>query len=210
MEILSLSFKYLPHHLKACFLFIGVFLEDHKIPTAILIKLQNVQGFLKCDKSKNLEEVAIDYLEHLIHGNLIMVYDQSSTGIIKTCIVHDFIRELRLKKAQEEIFLQVMDRSILSSRARTRNQRHIIIHSHIHDYAAGIYGSPILSVLYFNSITCSQCLSSVIQSLPRFCTALVDRIEIVLYPYMFGQLLRLNVFRGEPAKYNIIQYNIYV
>ncbi|KAL0335860.1 UNVERIFIED_CONTAM: putative late blight resistance proteinR1A-10 [Sesamum radiatum] len=47
MEILSLSYNYLPHHLKACFLYMGVFPEDKEISVSQLLKLWVAEGFVK-------------------------------------------------------------------------------------------------------------------------------------------------------------------
>ncbi|XP_022847344.1 disease resistance RPP8-like protein 3 isoform X2 [Olea europaea var. sylvestris] len=105
-EILSLSYDYLPHYLKACFLYMGVFPED-EIRVSKLIKLWAAEGFLKPVRGKTLEEVAEEYLGDLISRNLILISEKSSTGKIKTCSIHDMVRDLCLRKAQEERFCHV-------------------------------------------------------------------------------------------------------
>ncbi|KAL0384892.1 UNVERIFIED_CONTAM: putative late blight resistance proteinR1B-8 [Sesamum radiatum] len=47
MEILSLSYNSLPHHLKPCFLYMGVFPEDYEIFISQLIKLWVAEGIHK-------------------------------------------------------------------------------------------------------------------------------------------------------------------
>ncbi|XP_073282833.1 putative late blight resistance protein homolog R1B-17 [Primulina huaijiensis] len=60
-KILSLSYDYLPAHLKPCFLYMGVFPEDSEIRVSWLVKLWIAEGFLKPIKSKSLEAVARAY-----------------------------------------------------------------------------------------------------------------------------------------------------
>ncbi|XP_022847331.1 putative late blight resistance protein homolog R1A-3 isoform X2 [Olea europaea var. sylvestris] len=109
-EILSLSYNYLPHYLKACFLYMGVFPEDDEIRVSKLIKLWVAEGFLKPVTGKTLEEVAVEYLGDLISRNLIMISKKSSRGKIKTCGIHDMLRDLCLKKAQDEKLFHVRDK----------------------------------------------------------------------------------------------------
>ncbi|KAK4402472.1 putative disease resistance protein [Sesamum angolense] len=85
MEILYLSYNSLPHHLKACFLYMGVFPEDHEIFVSQLIKLWIAEGFIKPLIPKSLEEVAEDYLKDLIGRSLIQVGKRTHNGEIKTC-----------------------------------------------------------------------------------------------------------------------------
>uniref|UniRef100_A0A1S3XF69 Late blight resistance protein homolog R1A-10 n=1 Tax=Nicotiana tabacum TaxID=4097 RepID=A0A1S3XF69_TOBAC len=65
LAILALSYNYLPCSLKACFLYMGVFLEDAKIPTDTLIRIWVAEGFLKTICHKKPEEVAEECLEDL-------------------------------------------------------------------------------------------------------------------------------------------------
>ncbi|KAL0364586.1 UNVERIFIED_CONTAM: putative late blight resistance proteinR1A-10 [Sesamum angustifolium] len=111
LEILSLSYNHLPHHLRACFLYTGVFPEDHDIPVSKLISLWAAEGFLKPNISKSMEEVAEGYLKDLVERSLVFVSKKSSVGKIKTCKVHDLLRDLCLKNARKENFFHVVNRS---------------------------------------------------------------------------------------------------
>ncbi|KAK4438054.1 putative late blight resistance proteinR1A-10 [Sesamum alatum] len=62
-NILALSYNHLPHHLKPCFLYMGIFPEDYEISVKKLIWLWVAEGFIRPSMLKNLEEVAGDYLE---------------------------------------------------------------------------------------------------------------------------------------------------
>ncbi|XP_022846335.1 putative late blight resistance protein homolog R1B-17 [Olea europaea var. sylvestris] len=106
-EILSLSYDYLPHYFKARFLYMGVLPEDDEIRVSKLIKLWAAEGFLKPVRGKTLEEVAEEFLGDLISRNLILISKKSSSGKIKTCSIHDMLRDLCVRKAQEDKFFHV-------------------------------------------------------------------------------------------------------
>ncbi|KAG8378821.1 hypothetical protein BUALT_Bualt07G0024700 [Buddleja alternifolia] len=58
------------------------FPEDHEVQVSILIKLWIAEGFLKPLRTKNLEEVADEYLEDLIDRNLVLIHERGRTGKI--------------------------------------------------------------------------------------------------------------------------------
>ncbi|KAL1552168.1 putative late blight resistance protein R1A-10 [Salvia divinorum] len=113
-EILSLSYVELPQLLRPCFLYMGSFPEDHEIYTSKLIRLWIAEGFLKFPiNTKSFEEVAEDCLEDLVKRNLVFVTKKKSDGRIKSCSLHDLIRELCIRKAHEsKFFLNLMDMDI--------------------------------------------------------------------------------------------------
>ncbi|XP_022896624.1 putative late blight resistance protein homolog R1A-10 isoform X2 [Olea europaea var. sylvestris] len=147
MEILSWSYNHMPHRLRACFLYMGVFPEDYVIHVSHLIMLWVAEGFLKPNTHKSLEEVGKEYLEELIDRNLVIVRDRIYNGEIKTCSIHDTIRELCMRKAQEEKFLYVANQEYDISSEIMENQRCLSIHSN--GQTAGINDSTIRSLLYF-------------------------------------------------------------
>ncbi|KAL0440904.1 UNVERIFIED_CONTAM: putative late blight resistance proteinR1B-16 [Sesamum radiatum] len=108
LEILGLSYNRLPQRLRACFLYMAVFPEDYEIPVAKLIRLWAAEGFLKPNASKTLEDLAEEYLDDLIERNLILVSKRSANGKIRTCNIHDLLRNLCLQNAQKENFLYVV------------------------------------------------------------------------------------------------------
>ncbi|KAL7114780.1 hypothetical protein ACP275_04G142900 [Erythranthe tilingii] len=128
-DMLSLSYSHLPAHLKPCFLYTGFFPEDHRIHVTQLIKLWVAEGFIRPNKTQSLEEIAEDYLKDLIDRNLILVHRFRSTGKIKICLVHDLLRDLCLKKAQEEKFLRVMGVSDIPQ--GIDEERRIVFHEKI-------------------------------------------------------------------------------
>ncbi|KAI3463670.1 hypothetical protein Pfo_020333 [Paulownia fortunei] len=59
----------LPHDLRVCFLYLGVFPEDYEILAWKLIRLWNAEGFIQQNPEKSLEKVAEDNLKDLINRN---------------------------------------------------------------------------------------------------------------------------------------------
>lgn len=112
LQILYTSYNCLPVHLKPCFLYMGVFPEDTDIHVSELIKLWVAEGFLKPIHCKSSEEVAQEYLEELIHRNLILAGEGNSFRKIKSCKIHDLLRDLCLREARRQRFVCVLrDRS---------------------------------------------------------------------------------------------------
>ncbi|KAL2251229.1 UNVERIFIED_CONTAM: putative late blight resistance protein R1B-14 [Sesamum indicum] len=111
-QILLVSYNYLPHHLKPCFLYMGIFKEDSKIRASKLIKLWVAEGFLKPISGKSLEEAAEMYLKALADRNLICVPREEFKGNVKRYSIHDLLRDLCVRKAYEENFLFLKERYI--------------------------------------------------------------------------------------------------
>ncbi|XP_060217019.1 late blight resistance protein R1-A-like [Lycium barbarum] len=107
MDLIELSYKHWPHHLKSCFLYFGTFLEDQEIPVSKLIMLWISEGFVQKAESKKQEDIAEEYLMNLISRNLVMVAKRRSIGGEKSCRVHDLLHKFCLEKAEEESLLHV-------------------------------------------------------------------------------------------------------
>ncbi|CAA2954106.1 late blight resistance homolog R1A-10 isoform X1 [Olea europaea subsp. europaea] len=154
LEILSLSYNHLPHYSRACFLYMSVLPEDYVIRKSKLTKLWVANGFIKPDKSKSLEELAEEYLKDLTDRNLIMVHERVYSDEIKSCSIHDLLRELCVIKAKEEKFLQVLKLENDHFPEVTDNLHHVSIHTNFKDQStrfslAQDCDSPIRSVIFF-------------------------------------------------------------
>uniref|UniRef100_A0A3Q7JHU7 Uncharacterized protein n=1 Tax=Solanum lycopersicum TaxID=4081 RepID=A0A3Q7JHU7_SOLLC len=109
-SILSLSYNYLPQYLRACFLYVGGFSEDMEIDVSKLIRLWIAEQFVKARRSnKRLEVVAEEYLQELIDRSLVLVGKQRANGRMKTCKIHDLLRQLCIREAKTENGLNVMN-----------------------------------------------------------------------------------------------------
>lgn len=111
-NVLELSYKSLPGHLKLCLLYFGSFLPDKEILVSRLVWRWIAEGFVQPpnndgDENKRLEDIAIEYLMDLIDRSFIMVAKKGSRGGIKEIRVHDLVHLFCVLKAKEENFLQV-------------------------------------------------------------------------------------------------------
>ncbi|XP_024026275.1 putative disease resistance protein At1g50180 [Morus notabilis] len=125
-SILSLSYDVLPYHLKPCFLHLTHSPEDQEIKVDQLCYTWIAEGFISSDQqtqSSMDEDVAYNYLTELLDRNMIQVGRLGPTGRIKSCHIHDLMRDMSLFKARDENFLQFFDlrrRDVVLSRNKVR------------------------------------------------------------------------------------------
>ncbi|XP_051130758.1 putative late blight resistance protein homolog R1B-17 [Andrographis paniculata] len=106
LKILLLSYNNLPLYLKPCFLYMRVFREDAKIDVLKLIRLWVDGGFIKAREGQTLEELAERYLKELVDRNLVFMREQGLIEEeIKTCGIHDLLRDLCLSESNKERFM---------------------------------------------------------------------------------------------------------
>ncbi|KAL0302932.1 UNVERIFIED_CONTAM: putative late blight resistance proteinR1B-14 [Sesamum radiatum] len=151
-KILSLSYINLPQHWRPCFLYMGGFPEDYEIHVWKLIKLWVAEGFIKSSESKSFEEEAEEYLEDLVKRSLVLVTKRKSNGKIKICGIHDLIRDLCIRKAEEEKFLHRYVGEMLHENMKYQH-RISIVHFNLNSFH-NMYGSTI------HAIICFQCRDS--------------------------------------------------
>ncbi|XP_031091131.1 putative late blight resistance protein homolog R1A-10 [Ipomoea triloba] len=131
-RILYLSYNQLPHHLKACFLYFGVFPEDYEIHVKKLARLWAAEGFLRAKDHPNIEEVAMECLQDLVGRSLVFVSKQSYDGKMKTVKIHDLLRDLCLREARHENLLNVIGDEKLSFYKKKISHRWISATSRFH------------------------------------------------------------------------------
>ncbi|KAA8529860.1 hypothetical protein F0562_034371 [Nyssa sinensis] len=107
MNILALSYNTLTPHLKLCFIYFAVFPPDSIIPTWKLLRLWAAEGFIQELEQECLVDKANEYLDDLVNKNLIIVAKRKSiNGGIKTCRIHNILRDLCLREAADEMFFR--------------------------------------------------------------------------------------------------------
>ncbi|KAL8530011.1 hypothetical protein ACS0TY_007184 [Phlomoides rotata] len=111
LDVVGLSYNTLPDYLREGFVYMGVFPEEHAIPSWILTRLWISEGFVQHEEGKSLEESADENLDDLISRNLLMVDKINPIGEIKTCRVHDMIRAFCRSKALEQNLFQEIKKS---------------------------------------------------------------------------------------------------
>ncbi|KAI3957582.1 hypothetical protein MKW92_027746 [Papaver armeniacum] len=129
MGILALSYNDLPVHLKPCFLYFGLFPEDFAIPRKKLIRLWIAEGFIphtKEDAHGTLEEAGKrQYYNELIQRCMIQADKDPPPGEVKTCRMHDLIRDLCLSKGKELDFLDIYNHRIVGTTSGNDTSRRL-------------------------------------------------------------------------------------
>ncbi|CAJ2638678.1 unnamed protein product [Trifolium pratense] len=103
---LACSYCYddLPYYLKPCILYFSIYPEDYCINHKRLIQQWIAEGFVKSDGRRTFEQVAEEYLSELIHRSLVLVSIVGFEGKVKTCQVHDLLREVIIGKMEDLSF----------------------------------------------------------------------------------------------------------
>ncbi|XP_062182628.1 disease resistance protein RPM1-like [Phragmites australis] len=112
--ILNLSYHDIPGDLRNCFLYCGLFPEDHQLSRESLVRLWVAEGFAVRKETSTAEEVADGYLRELIQRNMLEVVESDELGRVSTCKMHDIVRDLVLSIAKEEKFGSANDFASMS------------------------------------------------------------------------------------------------
>ncbi|KAF8013821.1 hypothetical protein BT93_I1623 [Corymbia citriodora subsp. variegata] len=112
-KVLALSYDDLPWHIKPCFLYLGSFPEDAEIYASKVLHMWIAEGFVSSnaydeEREIQVEDVAEEYLMELVNRGMVQVRFNSS-GKIKTCHLHDLMRDLCISKAKRDSFLSILN-----------------------------------------------------------------------------------------------------
>ncbi|XWS74918.1 hypothetical protein CRYUN_Cryun01aG0039700 [Craigia yunnanensis] len=116
--VLALSYNDLPYFLKPCFLYLAHYPEDWEISKKELIQLWIAEGFISPSlesKGMLMEDVAEQILEELINRCLVQVSTRDYTTGVKTCRLHDLLRDLCVDIAREENFLEIIQPPLIEN-----------------------------------------------------------------------------------------------
>ncbi|KAH6808894.1 hypothetical protein C2S51_026677 [Perilla frutescens var. frutescens] len=187
-NILSLSYNHLPNHLKPCFLYMAAFPKDHEIKGSKLIQLWIAEGFLKSNGEKSLEREAEDYLKALVERNLVFATRKKSNGKPLSYTMHDLLRVVCMRRADEEKFLHVKNRRI-QKLTLFYNMHRVSVHTSYR--MRDVYASAELMSLA-RSFLCTGLMSRVIPSF--FATLRLLRVLYVMemnFPNFPREILQL-------------------
>ncbi|XP_044366527.1 putative disease resistance RPP13-like protein 3 [Triticum aestivum] len=104
-RMVTLSYNHLPSHLKSCFLYLSIFPEDFEIKRNRLVDRWIAEGFIRASGGMNVEDVGIRYFAELINRNMILPSKVNIEGIVKSCRVHDIMRDVMVSISREETFV---------------------------------------------------------------------------------------------------------
>ncbi|XP_016512472.1 putative late blight resistance protein homolog R1A-3 [Nicotiana tabacum] len=149
LDIIELSYRHLPDHLKPCLLYFASFREDEEIPISNLAWLWTIEGFVPNRKPKSVdvpnrkpksvELVAETLLNDLIGRSLVMVNKKRSTGGVRSCHIHDMLHDFCVTKAKEEKFMQITSTENKDLTSSFYEHRRLCIHHSL--YWAGRIGN---------------------------------------------------------------------
>ncbi|KAL2935272.1 putative disease resistance RPP13-like protein 3 [Bienertia sinuspersici] len=98
----------LPHCLKPCLLYFGLFPENSFVEKNRLLNLWIAEDFIQSRRGMVVEDVAKEYLLELIQRNLVQISTRYDCGRIRTLGVHDLIHEVLRQKLGELNFCQIL------------------------------------------------------------------------------------------------------
>ncbi|KAJ4809403.1 Nbs-lrr resistance protein [Rhynchospora pubera] len=107
IDVIATSYEYLPLAKKLCFLYFAAYPEDQSIDIKDLLRIWVAERLIPQENTRTLEETAMDFLEDLVQRSMVQVSDKDFDGSIKSCRVHDVLRDLAIQKAKEINFLIV-------------------------------------------------------------------------------------------------------
>ncbi|XBJ28237.1 hypothetical protein VPH35_005373 [Triticum aestivum] len=105
-SILNLSYMHLPAYLRACFLYLGMYVEDYEISRDDLVRQWIAEGLVGNLQGRDMEDVGRNYFNELINRSMIQSCE-TECGEVLSCKVHDIMLDLILSKCAKDNFLSV-------------------------------------------------------------------------------------------------------
>ncbi|KAL3329336.1 hypothetical protein AABB24_036437, partial [Solanum stoloniferum] len=105
-KVLALSYNDLPIALRPCFLYFGLYPEDHEIRAFDLTNMWIAEKLIVVNSGnrREAESLAEDILNDLVYRNLIQVAKRTYDGRISSCRIHDLLHSLCVDLAKESNF----------------------------------------------------------------------------------------------------------
>ncbi|XP_048550740.1 disease resistance protein RPM1-like [Triticum urartu] len=103
-RMVTMSYNHLPSHLKSCFLYLSIFSEDFEIKRRRLVERWIAEGFVIARVGMSVEDVGNSYFNDLINRSLIQPSRVNIEGVVKSCRVHDIVRDVMVSISRDENF----------------------------------------------------------------------------------------------------------
>nr|UBY06979.1 NBS-LRR disease resistance protein [Dasypyrum villosum] len=126
-RMVTLSYNYLPSRLKSCFLYLSIFPEDFEIKRRYLVDRWIGEGFIIARGMVNIEDIGENYFIELINRSMIIPSRVNVEGTVKSCRVHDVMRDVMVSIARDENFVHLSADDNINSVAED-NFRHVSYH----------------------------------------------------------------------------------
>ncbi|XP_066389251.1 putative disease resistance RPP13-like protein 3 [Miscanthus floridulus] len=111
-RIVTLSYNHLPSHLKPCFLYLSIFPEDFEIKRRRLVDRWIAEGLVTARGRVTVEEVGESYFQQLISRSMILPARVNFEGVVKSCRVHDIVRDTIISISREENFVYLTEDNV--------------------------------------------------------------------------------------------------
>ncbi|PHT85245.1 hypothetical protein T459_07351 [Capsicum annuum] len=108
-KVLALSYNDLSYTLRPCFLYFGLYPEDHEILAFDLKNMWIAEKLIVVNDGnrREAEDLAEDVLNDLVSRNLIQVAERTYDGRISSCRIHDLLHSLCVDLAKESNFFHM-------------------------------------------------------------------------------------------------------
>ncbi|KAH0635996.1 hypothetical protein KY290_036395 [Solanum tuberosum] len=105
-KVLALSYNDLPIASRPCFLYFGLYPEDHEIRAFDLTNMWIAEKLIVVNSGnrREAEDLAEDVLNDLVSRNLIQLAKRTYNGRISSCRIHDLLHSLCVDLAKESNF----------------------------------------------------------------------------------------------------------
>ncbi|EMS55704.1 Disease resistance protein RPM1 [Triticum urartu] len=125
-RIVTLSYNHLPSHLKSCLLYLSIFPEDFEIKRRRLVERWIAEGFVRARAGVSIEDVGNNYFNELVNRSMIQSFSVNIEGIVKSCRIHDIVRDVMISVSREENFVHVAGNNVTGAMEETF--RHVAYH----------------------------------------------------------------------------------
>ncbi|XP_030962966.1 disease resistance protein RPM1-like isoform X2 [Quercus lobata] len=157
------------------------------------------EGFVKERKGNTMEEVAEEQLTELILRSMIQVTETNAAGRVKTCRVHDVMRELAMTISEKENFCAAYD----GNESRLEGNFH---HLSVHDRGEKIRLSRTMShhlrsFFVFKTDTCTSfSLDAALSKFKLLRVLNLQGVPVVTIPNTLGRLFNLRYLNLRDTK----------
>ncbi|KAF7092902.1 hypothetical protein CFC21_095352 [Triticum aestivum] len=103
-RMVTMSYNHLPSHLKSCFLYLSIFPEDFEIKRRRLVERWIAEGFVIARVGMSVQDVGNSCFNDLINRSLIQPSRVNIEGVVKSCRVHDIVRDVMVSICRDENF----------------------------------------------------------------------------------------------------------
>ncbi|KAK6148432.1 hypothetical protein DH2020_019344 [Rehmannia glutinosa] len=152
------SYMDLSSNLKSCFLYFSIFPEDSSVERGRLVKLWVAEGFAIGTDGQTAEEVAEDYLNQLIHMNLVHVSKWDFDGRPRCCHVQNLVLNFLIQKCKDEGFASIFSSKEKNTSHQSWKIRRLSVHNDYSilprdtDFGGGIRSMFLLRLLKISAV----------------------------------------------------------